>query len=123
STWTFSNPYDPDVVEANAYVTAPDGNTIMIPAFWYQGYTRALVSNTEQLTTSGAAVWKLRYAPRLLGSYSYYIEVWDKVSNTFTRYPTGSSTKSFTAVSSANKGFLKVSASDNAYLEKDDGSF
>jgi hypothetical protein len=116
----FSNPYDPEVVEVNAYFGLPNGSVVCVPGFWYQGYTRNLTGGKEILTPNGNNVWKIRFTPRIIGKYEYYIEILDHASNITTRIP-NTGTKHFIAESSNKKGFLKKSLSDSSYLEYDNG--
>ncbi|GEM_PF-1293426 len=119
---TYINPYDADIIDATAYMTRPDGSTAAIPAYWYEDYTRSLVGDTEILIRNPAGDgWKLRYSPRELGQYSYYIEMREQPSNLYIRYPS-SGDISFSAVASDNKGFLNVSATDSNYMEYSDHS-
>jgi len=104
-------------------VTSPSGNTVRVPAFWYVDYTRSPCSSgTEQLTQTGTPRWHLRFTPREVGTYSYVLEVVDEPAQTYVRYPSGSSAATFSVSSTGTKGFLHVSAADNAYLEYDDNS-
>ncbi len=119
----WSNPYDnSNEVEINAYFTLPNGTIEQIAGFWYEGFSRSLVGNDEQLSPNGNNGWKLRYAPKFLGNYSYYIEIIDRTnSNQVTRYPSTGSV-SFTSISTTGKGFLKVSDTDKAYLDYEDNT-
>lgn len=118
--WT--NPYDySGQVEVDAYFAPPGGSAVMIPGFWYEGYTRALTDTTENLTATGSNGWKVRYAPRVTGTYTYYILIIDQTAHDTLRYPS-SGTLSFSSVSSGNKGFLAVNTTDPAYLQYEDGS-
>ena len=51
-----SNPFDPDIIKVDGTFTLPSGRTVVVPAFWYQGYTRRLSpcfsGRTERLTKS-----------------------------------------------------------------------
>src|ERR1700744_6272055 len=77
-TWT--NPYNnTSQVEVDAYITAPGSSTaVMVPGFWYKGYSRSLSDTTELLTATGDSSWKIRYSPRLTGTYTYYIQIIDR---------------------------------------------
>lgn len=119
---TVSNPYDPDIMEVNGCIILPDGQTVCIPAFWYEGYTRSLEGKDEVLVPDGENVWKIRFTPRDAGIYHYYIEIRDKESDVSIRIPaTGSNSFSVTAGNS--KGFLQPADKNPAYLEYDTGEF
>src|SRR5437016_2930800 len=38
---TYSNPYDPAIVDVEAVFTAPSGKKQTVPGFFYQNYTRS----------------------------------------------------------------------------------
>ena len=57
------NPYDPDEVSIDAIVTAPSGRELVVPAFYWEGFERALVSGEEQLTPTGESGWRARFTP------------------------------------------------------------
>ncbi|HEY1787904.1 MAG TPA: DUF5060 domain-containing protein [Verrucomicrobiae bacterium] len=65
-----SNPFDPEVIRLDGSFTSPSGKTMMVPAFWYQGYTRSQSNGTEYDTVSGPPQWRLRFEPREVGTYS-----------------------------------------------------
>ena len=48
------NPFDPDRIRVDVNISLATGGTMTIPAFWYQGYARALQGSSEQLTASGS---------------------------------------------------------------------
>ena len=37
-----ANNFDPDLIRLDATITAPSGRSLVVPAFWYQNFTRAL---------------------------------------------------------------------------------
>lgn len=117
----FENPYNPDEVELNAFFTLPDRTKVTIPGFWYEGFERKLCNRKEQLTRNGIKAWKIRYTPRIVGRYEYYIELEDKIKGKTYRYPE-EGLISFESEYSENKGFLRVSATDVSFLEFDNGS-
>lgn len=88
---SYSNPFNPDEVDIEAYFTTPSGATEVVPGF-YQ--------------SNSSPKWAVRYSPRQTGSYSVVIKVTDG-SGTGT-----SSTYSFNAGGAgANRGFMGVSGS------------
>lgn len=67
---TASNPFDPDGIRLDATFNLPSGRTVVVPAFWYQGYTRSQSGGVEYDTVSGPPQWRLRFTPPETGSYS-----------------------------------------------------
>jgi len=70
-----SNPFDPDIIRLDATFTLPSGRLMIVPAFWYQGYQRALSGGSEQITQTGAAQWRVRFTPPEPGSYSLALNI------------------------------------------------
>ena len=63
------NAFDPEAIRIDATVTTPSGRSAVVPAFWYQEFTRALVKGSEVLTPAGAAEWRIRYTPAEPGDH------------------------------------------------------
>lgn len=53
-----SNPFDPEDIKADLVATAPDGSTVVMPAFFKSG-------------SSGDATWQAYFTPRQQGRYRY----------------------------------------------------
>ena len=106
--------FDPGQVAVDAIFVSPSGKTIAVAGFYYQDYTREVNGLSEKLTPKGEPVWKVRFAPAEVGSYTYKVTVKDK-SGTKT-----SSKGTFVCVSSVNHGYLRVSKSDPHYFEFQD---
>lgn len=70
-----ANRFDPDVIRLDATFTAPSGSVMAVPGFWFQNYTRSLAGGNEQLTTSGAASWRIRFTPQETGNYALSLAV------------------------------------------------
>lgn len=70
-----SNPFDPDVIRLDATFTMPSGRTMLVPGFWYQGYTRTLSGGAEEDVVSGPPQWRLRFTPPEIGSYSLSLAI------------------------------------------------
>ncbi len=112
----YANPFDPDEVKVAGILTRPDGTTTTVQGFFYQGYLRRMEDGAERLIPMGRSQWKIRFAPRQLGTYSYYVEVDDGER-------TRSESATFQCVESHSRGFIRVSRTDPDYLEFDDGTF
>jgi len=113
---TYSNPFDPEIVDARAHFICPDGTRESAPAFFYQGYQRQRKSGVEHLTPIGRSQWRVRYAPRQIGTYHYYITVKDdRVIR--------SATMAFRSVASTSRGFIHMSKKDPGFFEFTNGDF
>lgn len=67
-----ANPYDPSEVRVDVEIAAPDGETIEIPAFAYQGFTRSpRPDGGETLTPEGPREWRFRFTPTRIGTWHW----------------------------------------------------
>ena len=113
-----ANPFDPESIAVDATFTMPSGNTMVVPAFWYQGYQRALSGSTEHDTVSGPPQWRLRFTPPEIGAYSVSLAI----QTNGQPYGTSVSTN-FTVASNAppaRYGYVGV-APGNQYFATGDG--
>ncbi|HLP73654.1 MAG TPA: DUF5060 domain-containing protein [Bacteroidales bacterium] len=110
----WDNPFDPDQVRVDAYLTAPDGKQLVIPGFFYQDY---LLNAGGRPVKTGDPVWKIRFTPVMTGEYKY--EIVAKNQGNEVR----SGQQSFTCISyNGSHGFLGVSKTNPLYLEFSDGT-
>lgn len=114
----FTNRFDPAQVRLDGEFVAPDGSTLVMPGFYMQDFTRALVGGYEHLTPRNQSQWRVRMTPTQLGTWQ-----WRWVATT----PTGAATtewQSFEVDSPApgRHGFLRRSPLDGRYLRFDDGT-
>ncbi len=113
-----TNPFDPSVIALDATFTLPSGTNMVVPAFWYQGYQRALVSGTEYDTASGPPQWRLRFTPPEVGTYSISLAI----QTNGQAYGTAMVTN-FTVASNAlpaRFGYVGI-APNNQYFQTGDG--
>lgn len=93
-----------------------------VPAFYYQDYSRRLVTGTgksytdEANTPAGEPHWRLRFAPTQTGTWRYKIRVTDSSGTT----TSSSENMSFNCISSSSHGFVRVSRTDSRYFELSD---
>jgi hypothetical protein len=99
---TYSNPYDPAIIDARAVITTPSGAVEQAAAFWHETVTYADNGNDDFRVVPGSGVWKVRYAPRAPGVYQYRVEARDSAG--VETSPAGS----FTATASTNPGYVRV---------------
>ncbi len=112
-----SNPFDPDIIRLDATFTTPSGGTLIIPAFWYQGYQRSLSGSTESDTIAGAPQWRLRYTPPVPGTYGLSVAIQTNGE------PFATVTTNFTVTSNmpaARTGYVGMSQS-RQYFQTGDG--
>ena len=70
-----ANPFDPEQIVVDAVFETPSGNTLEVPAFWYQAYTRQKVDGAEKLAADGEPGWRLRFTPTESGIYDLSIRI------------------------------------------------
>jgi len=96
---SYSNPYDPDTIDARFEFTGPSGITRVIPAYW----------------TDQSPPWRARIAPLEAGPHSCRIVVSDSAGDS------GSATVAFLGVASSNRGFIRIDSRNPRYLRFDNG--
>jgi len=69
-----ANPYDPDDIAVDVRFSPPAGETLTLPAFWYQPYSRVLRDGKEMLVQDGAAEWRVRYTPLEPGEHRFAVQ-------------------------------------------------
>ncbi len=75
--YAYANPYDPDEIEVNLELDTPGGDTIVVPAFWFEPFERSLDGDLEKWTSTGAGGFRARFAPLEPGSYTGLIRAID----------------------------------------------
>lgn len=116
---TYSNVYDPSVVQADAEITKPSGATVTFPCFYYVPCTFAAQSSSfwEATENSANASWLLRFAPTEIGTYSVRIKV---IENGGTISYSAAST--FTVAEGNRKGFVRLDATNNQFMRFDNST-
>ncbi len=112
---TYSNPFDPCQIDIAVSFQQPDGTVATIPAFFYRHYDTT-GSNPERYISPGPAIWKTRFAPSKLGTYSFDITIKDDEETAV-----NSNAGSFLCQESTCKGFIRVDPNDKAFLSYDNG--
>lgn len=115
----YTNPFDPEVVDVQGHFVSPSGNRVSVPGFYYQEYERSLSEDGfERLIPAGAPCWKVRFAPRETGRYSYWVTVDDAAGRV------ESAAMNFQATAPLDpRGFVRVSRSDPLYFEFGNGEW
>jgi hypothetical protein len=114
-TSTYANPFDPGQVDAELTVVTPSRDTLVVPAFWFQDFTRSRTGTDEILAAVGGPCWMARFSPAEIGTHTYYIEVTD--STGYNRSPDST----FEAIASSDAGFVGRCAADSRLLEFSNG--
>lgn len=110
----WDNPFDLDQIKVNAYFYAPDGDTLIVPGFFYQEYYAKDGSRFEMV---GNSEWKVRFAPTLPGKYIWQIVINNKGREIQTN------SEVFESVNyDTSHGFLRISKDNPHYFEFADGT-
>lgn len=112
-----ASPYGIDGITINAHIVSPSGEVI-VPAFYYQEFTRGGSATSETMTPSSNYSWKFRYTSSLAGSYRYFVTIEDRDGTT--RYEPSSLT--FQVHTSDSKGFVRVSPQNPRFFSFDNGA-
>ena len=111
---TYNNPFDPDIVDISATITAPDTSTSVAFAFFYMDYDIV----DEKYVNGRNPCWKVRFAPSQLGKYAVsQITISDKNGTTCV-----DPYASFDCVPGERKGIIRIDRRDPYCLCYDDGS-
>jgi len=124
---SYSNPFDPEVIDVQGCFTTPDEKVVRVPGFFYQGYLRTADKRAEKLIPMGRGQWKIRFAPLQAGIYHYYVEVDDgeKMRSATGRFRCVESAAAPRGAGQTGRlpGFVRISKSDPNYFEFDNGDF
>ncbi len=109
---SYSNPFDTDIVDIMVTFTKPDGNSVDVPAFFYQEYDE----NSSGYFVNGRDLcWKVRFTPSQLGAYAIdQITIIDH-NGTNVIDPE----VAFTCIESDEKGIIRVDSRNPYYMRYD----
>lgn len=100
----YNNPFDADDISAQAVFSSPQGKRVTVDGFLDQPFTRKLDNGAERIEAAGAPVWKVRFAPNVVGQWRYRVTAHDR-SGTVSLLEAR-----FQVVPSSNTGFVRRSA-------------
>ena len=78
----YDNPYDPDVIDVYAEFTAPDGKSLKVNGFYYEGYTFQQKDDYEVASASRDKGWRVRFTPNQAGKWSFSLHAVDRKGKT-----------------------------------------
>ena len=104
---TYDNPFDPEQIDVGATFTTPSGRQISVPGFFYQPH----VSTEHGPRTAGKPIWKVRFAPAEVGTYSCKVTARNR-SKTKMSPPVR-----FACAPRRTPGWLRVSQTNPRYFE------
>ncbi len=117
---TFKNPFDPQQSDIVLLIKGPEGQSVSVPAFWYQDFERIPIGDNK-----GASVfcplnngsWKARYAAARPGRYQA-IAQWNNLAGCVV-----SNTIEFEITPSADPGFVGIHKTDPRFFQFTNGDF
>ena len=123
----YEKPFDPDEVDLAILLETPNGEKIVLPAFFCQDYERGTLDQGRGRAISPAARganwyypigdgrWKARFAPMQIGTYFARARLIDRNGTI------QSDVVRFECTPSAKKGFLRAGRNDPRFLEFSEG--
>ncbi|MCX6235447.1 MAG: DUF5060 domain-containing protein [Bacteroidetes bacterium] len=108
----YNNPFDYNQIWLRCHFTSPSGVVKVVDGFYYQDYL--LNPPSGALIPNGDPVWKIRFSPTQIGTWTYEIRCTDGNGTTF------SGTYSFVCITSDNHGFIRKNSTN--FLLHDDGN-
>ncbi|MEP7292885.1 MAG: DUF5060 domain-containing protein [Chloroflexota bacterium] len=108
----FANPYDPADIRIDGRFTAPSGQVIVVPGFYYRDFTE----NDASLTPTSERSWRVRFTPTETGDYRYQLLVTTQTGTT------RSASQTFTVAESDRHGFVRLDERNPRYFAFDDGT-
>jgi hypothetical protein len=124
----YEKPFDPDEVDLAILLETPNGEKIVLPAFFCQDYERGTLDQGGGRAISpparganwyypiGDGTWKARFAPMQIGTYSARARLIDRNGTI------QSDVVRFECTPSAKKGFLRAGRNDPRFLEFSEGA-
>jgi PKD repeat protein len=108
---TYSNPYDPDEVMADAIIKSGN-DSLVIPCFYYE---ESRYDQESWIKTNSEKIWKLRYTPKETGTHKAYIRIKDASGTTYSDVIT------FNVTEGSQNGFIGIDATDKQQFRKNTG--
>ncbi|HLX63111.1 MAG TPA: DUF5060 domain-containing protein [Planctomycetota bacterium] len=122
-----NNPFDPDMADVTCLVETPSHQKLEHVGYWYQDYDRSDRFAGDDLAPIGRPEWRVRITPREAGDYHYTITVKIKTGTGADGQSTHDTltvpARAFTALSSNEKGFVRVSKQNPHFFEFENGEF
>ncbi|MBN2505125.1 MAG: DUF5060 domain-containing protein [Verrucomicrobia bacterium] len=119
----YGNPYDPAVIRVDLALSDPAGQTLHLPAFYYQAFEyRTLPQGNrrrEWIHPTNPPQWRARFAAQTPGTYTAVAVATDGRGM---RRSNAVRFTCFTGTPSTEKGYVRVSTRDARFFECSDGS-
>ncbi|MBT7162962.1 MAG: DUF5060 domain-containing protein [Victivallales bacterium] len=114
---SYTNPFDPDDIRADAHIRLPDGQIVVVPAFYYQGWEPESGKTQMQLWIRYRRLadqdgWRLRFAPAQVGEHQVHIVMRRRKGR-----PISGPQMTFSVADSARPGFIRASVRNAMYFE------
>lgn len=111
----YRNPFDFEDLNVKVTVTAPDGKTIELDAFYFELYTEIMYGYKR---SDRPGSWRWRFTPSVPGRHTFRTTLRDHRGRT-----AALPEQSFIVKDSNRRGFVRISPHDPHYLRFDNGEF
>ena len=113
---TYDNPFNPEDISLEAEISLPNSQTLTVPGFFNQKFTRRLDNGKEVLSPESKGEWLIRFSPSTVGSHKIVVKAKDRTGIA------KSNPINFTAIKSDSQGFIRISKRDRRFFEFDNGT-
>lgn len=113
---TDGNPFDPDEIDVELKLVAPDGSKVSHPAFFMRDYDVVFDHGREVARDTGRQHWEIRWTPTQSGTYEWELVAKSGVSRSQLAGKT-------VCTPTQKPGFVKISSTDPQYFEFSNGAF
>jgi len=107
----FFNPFNFEQITLQGHFISPTGTIIFVDGFYFQDF---LLNYPDPLVPDGDPVWKIRFSPTEIGTWTYEIICTDATGTTY------SATYTIECIPSENPGFVRDS--DSHFHQFDNGT-
>ena len=78
----YANPYDPAVIDVYAEFLSPEGKSVRVNGFYYEGYGFEESKGYEQAKANRDRGWRVRFAPEVDGDWTFSLHAIDRQGKT-----------------------------------------
>ena len=119
---TYSNPYDPEIIDTYAEFFSPNGKSFKVNGFYFEEYSFKQVNGYEIATEERTKGWRIRFTPDQTGTWTFVIHAIDRHAqielNAWNSRPFHFQCEAVTSgegfISIANSRFLKRNVVENS---------
>ena len=114
---TYSNPYDPEVIDVFAEFVGPDGKVFKVNGFYYEGYTFQQKNDYEVASATRDNGWRVRFTPNQTGRWHFSLHAVDSKGRS--TYSADNQVQFAFECKPANNAQGFISQADTRYLKRE----